>query len=99
MCLVFALPFSIAARWAADNDNGGLATALVLAAVPASCSAAGVRPGSSGAGSPLTHGVVTAARTYLAAQAVFVVVRLVRGDDVQLVQRRASTSTVAASPA
>ncbi len=34
------------------------------------------------AGTPISHGIVTASGTYVAAQAVFVVIRLVGGNDV-----------------
>ncbi|MFZ1490792.1 MAG: hypothetical protein WAS51_12690, partial [Ilumatobacteraceae bacterium] len=34
-------------------------------------------------GTPLSHGIVTAGGTYVAAQAVFVAVKLLRGDEVR----------------
>ena len=83
VCLVFAVPFSIAARWAADNDDSGLATGLVLVAVIGFLLGGGCAAWVQRKDSPLTHGIVTAALTYSAAQAVFIVVRLARGDDVQ----------------
>lgn len=83
VCLVFAVPFSIAARWAADNDNSGLATGLVLVAVIGFLLGGGCAAWVQRVDAPLTHGIITAALTYSVAQAVFIVVRLVRGDDVQ----------------
>ncbi|MGI9030171.1 MAG: hypothetical protein ACR2HP_09330 [Ilumatobacteraceae bacterium] len=83
VCLVFAVPFSIAARWAADDGNGGLATGLVLVAVVGFLLGGGCAAWVQRVDAPLTHGVVTAGLTYVVAQAVFIVVRLVRGDDVQ----------------
>jgi hypothetical protein len=83
VCLVFAVPFSIAARWAADNDNTGLATALVLVAVVGFLIGGGCAAWVQRVDAPLTHGVITAALTYTVAQAVFIAVRLLRGLDVQ----------------
>jgi uncharacterized membrane protein YfcA len=83
VCLVFAVPFSIAARWAADNGNSGLATVLVLVAVVGFLIGGGCAAWVQRVDAPLTHGVITAALTYTAAQAVFIAIRLVRGHDVQ----------------
>lgn len=80
--LVFAVPFSIAARVAADDDNSGLAVGLVLGALVGFVLGAGCAAWIQQRGTPLSHGMVTAGGTYLAAQAVFVVVRLVRSDSV-----------------
>jgi len=52
--------------------------AIVGFVIGAGC-AAWVQP----LGTPLIHGIVTASVTYLLAQAVFVVVRFVRGEDVR----------------
>ena len=82
VALVFAVPFSIAARVAADNDNRGLATWLVLGAIVGFVVGAGCAAWQQQVGTPLSHGMVTAAGTYLAAQAVFVVVRLARSGTV-----------------
>ncbi|MGI9053356.1 MAG: hypothetical protein ACR2HQ_12025 [Ilumatobacteraceae bacterium] len=81
--LVFAVPFSVAARWAADNGDRGLATGLVLVAIIGFLVGGGCAAWVQRVDAPLTHGVVTAGGTYLLAQAVFVTVRLVRGMDVQ----------------
>jgi len=83
VCLVFAVPFSIAARWAADNDRSGLATALVLVAVVGFLVGGGCAAWVQRVDAPLTHGVITAALTYTVAQALFIAVRLLRGQDVQ----------------
>ena len=84
VALVFAVPFSIAARWAADSRNDGALALLALARRRRRLRARRrcARRGCSDATLPLTHGLVTAIGTYVAAQAVFIVVRLVRGDDV-----------------
>lgn len=83
VALLLAVPFSIAARWAADNDDSGLATALVLGAVIGFLIGAGCAAWVQRVDAPLTHGVITAAGTYVLAQAVFIAIRLIRGSDVQ----------------
>jgi uncharacterized membrane protein YfcA len=84
VALVFAVPFSIAARWAADSrDDSTLALWLTVGAVIGFVIGAGCAAWIQRTGTPLSHGLVTAAGTYLAAQAVFVVVRLVRGLEVR----------------
>jgi hypothetical protein len=76
VALVFAVPFSIAARWAADRaDPGSLPVWLSLGA---GCAAWVQRTAT-----PLTHGIVTAVGTYVVAQAVFATIRLIRGEDVR----------------
>jgi hypothetical protein len=83
VALVFAIPFSIGARIAADGDNDDLAVLLTIGAVAGFIVGAGCAAWIQTAGSPLSHGIVTAAGTYLIAQAVFVTIRLVRGDEVR----------------
>ena len=84
VALVFAVPFSIAARWAADSrDDSTLAVWLNIGAVLGFVVGAGCAAWVQRTDTPLSHGLVTAAGTYLAAQAVFVVLRLVRGLDVR----------------
>ena len=75
---------SIAGRWAADSrDDSTLAVWLNIGAVlgfviGAGCAACRCQR----TDTPLSHGLVTAAGTYLTAQAVFVVLRWCRGLDV-----------------
>lgn len=84
VCLVFAVPFSVAARWAADSrDDSGLAILLTLGAVAGFVLGAGVAAWTQRTGFPLVHGLVTASGTYLAAQALFIAVRLVGGREVR----------------
>ncbi|CAN5642531.1 hypothetical protein BH24ACT5_BH24ACT5_02000 [soil metagenome] len=83
VALVFAVPLSIGARLAADNDHPGVATILVIGALIGFVIGAGSAAWAQRTNTPLSHGIVTAASTYLVAQAVFVVVRVVRGDDVR----------------
>ncbi|MGH9134682.1 MAG: hypothetical protein ACRDZZ_12135 [Ilumatobacteraceae bacterium] len=81
--LLFAVPFSIGGRWAADRDDSALATFLVLGAVLGFIVGAGCAAWVQRVGLPLSHGLATAIGTYVIAQAVFVVIRLVRGEDVR----------------
>jgi len=84
VALVFAVPFSIAARWAADSHaDSGLAVWLSLGAVLGFVLGAGCAAWVQRTGTPLSHGLVTAVGTYLVAQAVFAIVRLLRGQDVR----------------
>jgi uncharacterized membrane protein YfcA len=83
VALVVAIPFSVAARWAADSrDDPSTATVLTLGAVLGFVLGAGCAAWVQRVGFPLSHGLVTAGGTYIAAQAVFITVRLARGDDV-----------------
>ncbi len=81
--LVFAVPFSLGARWAADSrDDSGLAFALVLGALVGFVLGAGCAAWVQELGLPLSHGLVTAIGTYTIAQAVFIVIRLARDSEV-----------------
>jgi hypothetical protein len=80
--LIFAVPLSIAARVAADGDNTGVAVGLVLGALVGFVIGSGCAAWLQQRGTPLSHGMVTAGGTYLAAQAVFVAIRLIRSDSV-----------------
>ena len=81
--LVFAVPFSIAARWAADSqDDGALAVWLSLGAVLGFVLGAGCAAWVQRLDLPYSHALATATGTYLAAQAVFILIRLLRGADV-----------------
>ena len=83
VALVFAVPFSIAARWAADSqDDSSLAIWLSLGAVAGFVLGAGCAAWVQRLGLPYSHALVTATGTYLAAQAVFISIRLFRGADV-----------------
>jgi len=84
VALVFAVPFSIAARWAADRDDpGSLPVWLSLGAVLGFVLGAGCAAWVQRTGTPLSHGIVTAVGTYVVAQAVFATIRLLRGEDVR----------------
>ena len=81
--LVFAVPFSIAARWAADSqDDSALAVWLSLGAVVGFVLGAGCAAWVQRLDLPYSHALATATGTYIAAQAVFILLRLIRGADV-----------------
>lgn len=83
VCLVFAVPFSLLARWAADSrDDSALALWMSVGAVVGFVLGAGCAAWVQQLGLPLTHGLATAIGTYAAAQVVFIVIRLLRGSDV-----------------
>jgi uncharacterized membrane protein YfcA len=84
VCLVFAIPFSLAARWAADSrDDSGLAIMLTLGALAGFVVGSGVAAWVQQVGFPLVHGLVTASGTYLGAQAVFITLRLLTDREVR----------------
>lgn len=81
--LVFAVPFSLAARWAAESrDDSGLAFWLSIGAIFGFVLGAGCAAWVQRLELPLTHALVTALGTYTVAQAVFITIRLLRGSDV-----------------
>ena len=83
VALVFAVPFSIAARWAAESrDDDTLALWLTVGAVAGFVLGAGCAAWVQRRDMPISHGLVTAVATYTLAQAVFILVRLLRGSDV-----------------
>jgi hypothetical protein len=81
--LVFAVPLAVASRIAADRDDEALAVGLSIGATLGFLVGAGCAAWVQRVGFPLSHGLVTAGGTYAAAQAVFVTVRLVGGEDVR----------------
>ena len=83
VALVFAVPFSIGARLMADHDAKSPWTSVLwLAALAGFTLGAGIAAWVQTKELPLLHGMVCASGTYVAAQAVFVVVRLARGGTV-----------------
>jgi uncharacterized membrane protein YfcA len=82
--LVFAIPFSIAARIVADGDNSsGTASLLSLAAVVGFILGAGVAAWTQRVQLPLKHGLICAVGTYVVAQTVFIIIRAIRGNDIR----------------
>ncbi|MEP7202621.1 MAG: hypothetical protein ABI894_08430 [Ilumatobacteraceae bacterium] len=84
VALVFAIPFSIAARIVAEGDNSsGMASLLSLAALLGFVLGAGVAAWAQQLQLPLKHGIICAVGTYLIAQAVFILIRAARGNEVR----------------
>lgn len=82
VALVFAVPFSIAATWAADRDDSALALWMSVGAVLGFVLGAGCSAWVQRKDLPLSHGLATAIGTYVLAQTVFIVIKLIRGSDV-----------------
>ena len=83
VCLVFAIPFSLGARWAADSrGDAALATWLSVGAVCGFVLGAGCAAWVQRVDLPLSHALVAALGTYVGAQAVFIAVRILRSADV-----------------
>jgi uncharacterized membrane protein YfcA len=85
VALVFAVPFSFAARWVADSAGGSeaLAAWLSLAALVGFVLGAGVASWMQQRQLPLMHGIVCAIGTYVVAQAVFIIIRLATDREVR----------------
>jgi len=84
VALLFAVPFSIASRWLADHDDGSpWVPVLWLLALGGFTLGAGVAAWVQRTGFPMLHGLVCAGGTYLVAQTVFVVAKLLRGGEVR----------------
>jgi hypothetical protein len=83
VALVFAIPFSIAARIVAEGDNSsGTASLLSLAAVVGFVLGAGVAAWTQRLQLPLKHGIICAVGTYVVAQTVFIIIRAIRGNEI-----------------
>ena len=82
VALVFAVPLSIGATWAADRDDDALALWLSVGAVLGFVLGAGCAAWVQRKDLPLSHGLATAIGTYTIAQAAFVTIKLIRGSDV-----------------
>lgn len=81
--VVFGAPFFVLAG-IVGNGRGSLGLLLVLIGLIGFVLGAGVAAWRQRCRSPLTHGIITSAGTYVVVQGVFVVVRLIRGDSVNL---------------
>ncbi len=82
--LVFAIPFSIAARIVAEGDSSsGTAAFLSLAAVLGFVLGAGVAAWTQQLQLPLKHGIICALGTYIIAQSVFIIIRAIRGNEIR----------------
>jgi hypothetical protein len=81
VALFFAVPLTLVAA-IVDSDNGGLNALFFFGAMFGFILGGGCAAWVQRAGTPLSHGVVSAAGTYLVAQAVFVAIRLAGGNTV-----------------
>ena len=84
VALVMGVPFSVAGTLVNDHDrNSGLAPWLALGALFGFVIGAGIAAWTQTKAMPLTHGIVCATGTYILAQAVFIIVKLIRGGEVR----------------
>lgn len=81
VCLLWAIPLTLVAGFV-DSDDSGVNALFFFGAALGFVIGAGCAAWIQTTGTPLTHGVATAAIAYLGAQTLFVIVRLLRGDDV-----------------
>lgn len=81
VALVFAVPLTVVAA-IVDSDSSGVNALFFFGAMFGFVLGAGSAAWVQRAGTPISHGLVTAGGTYLAAQAVFVVIRLISGETV-----------------
>lgn len=87
VALVFAVPFSVAARLVAgdttpEGGRAALAALLSFGAAVGFLLGAGVSAWHQDRRTPLSHGVITASVAYVIPQTVLVAVKLARGGDV-----------------
>lgn len=85
VALVFAVPLTVLAS-VVDSDSAGVNALFFFGSLFGFIVGAGCAAWVQRVGTPLSHGVVTASGTYLAAQVVFVIVRLIGGNDVDIVR-------------
>lgn len=81
VCLLLAVPLTLVAAFI-DSDSSGVNASFFFGAMVGFVIGAGCAAWIQRTGTPVSHGIVTAIGAYLAAQAVFVVIRLVRGDSI-----------------
>ena len=81
VALVFAIPLTLVAA-IVDSDNGALNALFFFGAILGFVLGGGCAAWAQRAGTPLSHGVVSAGATYLIVQAGFIAFRLAGGDSV-----------------
>jgi len=81
VALVFAIPLTVLAA-VVGSDSGGLNALFFFGAMFGFVLGAGCAAWMQTCGTPISHGLVAAAATYLVVQGVFVIARLVTGRDV-----------------
>jgi hypothetical protein len=81
VCLLLAIPLTLIAAFV-DSDSAGVNALFFFGAMVGFVLGAGCAAWIQRAGTPISHGLVTAIGAYVAAQAVFVTIRLLGGNDV-----------------
>lgn len=81
VCLIFAVPLTLIAAFV-DSDDSGTNAFFFFGAMGGFILGAGCAAWVQRAGTPISHGIVTAMAAYLAAQFVFITIRLVGGNTV-----------------
>jgi len=81
VALVFAIPLTVVAA-IVDSDSYALNALFFFGAILGFVLGGGCAAWAQRAGTPLSHGVVSAGATYLIVQAVFIAFRLAGGDSV-----------------
>lgn len=81
VCLILAVPLTLIAS-IVDSDSAGLNAVFFFGAMFGFVLGGGCAAWVQRRGTPMSHGVVTTVVAYVGAQSVFLVIRLVRGADV-----------------
>ncbi len=81
VCLILAVPLTLIAAFL-DTDSSGLNAVFFFGAMFGFVLGGGCAAWVQRCGTPLSHGVATTILAYVGAQAVFVTIRLLSGDDV-----------------
>ncbi len=81
VCLLLAVPLTLIAAFV-DSDDSGTNAFFFFGAMAGFVLGAGCAAWVQRTGTPLSHAMVTGVIAYASAQAVFIVIRLVRGESV-----------------
>lgn len=95
VCLMLAVPFSLIASVVIDDGStSGWATLLALGSFAGFVVGSGVAAWRQERGTPLSHAMVAALAGFVAAQAVFSLIRALRGDEIRIGRILASLTLV-----
>jgi len=81
VCLILAVPLTLIAAFV-DSDSSGTNALFFFGAMTGFILGAGCAAWIQRVGTPISHGIVTAMIAYLAAQVVFITIRIVGGNTV-----------------
>jgi hypothetical protein len=81
VCLILAIPLTLIAGFL-DSDDSGLNALFFFGAMFGFVLGSGCAAWVQRRGTPLSHGILTAIIAYVGAQAVFITIRLLRGETV-----------------